>query len=122
MRPQIVVCCLMVAGLFGPLTARAFTISAPENDGVPNRVVRFADLNLQSREGIRVLYSRIRAAAQTVCEPVYFMVGQSNIGQRRCQERAIDRAVAAVRSTSLTVFHMSLTAQTEHASEHALDR
>jgi len=118
MRSQIVVSCLMVAGLSGPLTARALTLSTPENDGVRSRVVRFADLNLQSREGIRVLYSRIRAAAQKVCEPAYFMVGQSNIGQWRCQERAIEQAVATVRSTSLTAFRMSLTAQTEHALDH----
>ena len=115
MRSQIVVCCLVVAGLCGPLTAGALTVSAPENDGVPSRVVRFADLNLQSREGIRALYSRIRTAAQDVCEPVYFRVARSNISQRRCQERAIEQAVAAVRSDSLTAFHVSLTAQTEHA-------
>src|SRR3954453_10556569 len=115
MRSPIVVCCLMVAGLSGPLTARALTVSTPENDGVRSRVVSFADLNLQSREGIRVLYSRIRAAAQKVCEPAYFMVGQSNVGQWRCQERAIEQAVAAVRSDSLTAFHVLLTDQTEHA-------
>jgi UrcA family protein len=115
MRSPIVVCCLMVAGLSGPLTARALTLSTPQNDGVRSSVVSFADLNLQSREGIRVLYSRIRTAAQKVCEPAYFMVGQSNIGQWRCQERAIEEAVAAVRSTSLTAFQMSLTARTEHA-------
>jgi len=115
MRSRIVVSCLIVAGLSGPLTARALTVSTPQNDGVRSRVVRFADLDLQSREGIRVLYSRIRSAAQTVCEPAYFMVGQSNIGQRRCQKRAIEQAVAAVRSTSLAAFQMSLTARTEHA-------
>ena len=115
MRSQVVVSCLMVAGLSGPLTARALTLSTPENDGVPRRVVRFADLNLQSREDILVLYSRIRAAAQKVCEPVYFRVAQSNIGRWRCQERAIEQAVAAVRSDSLTAFHVLLTDQTEHA-------
>jgi UrcA family protein len=119
MRSRIVVSCLMVAGLSGPLTARALTVSTPENDGVRSRVVRFADLDLQSRQGIRVLYSRIKAAAHKVCEPAYFMVGQSNIGQWRCQERAIEQAVAAVRSTSLTAFQMSLSARME---EHALDR
>ena len=113
MRSQIVVCCLMVAGLFGPLTARALALSAPENDEARSRVVRFADLNLQSREGIRALYSRIKTAAQKGCEPVYFRVGESNIGEWRCRERAIEQAVAAVRSTSLTAFHMSLTDRTE---------
>ena len=115
MRSQIVASCLIVAGLSGPLTARALTVSAPQNDGVPSRVVRFADLNLQSREGIRALYSRIRTAAQEVCGPVYFRVAESNMRQRRCQERAIDQAVAAVGSQSLTAFHVVLTDQTEHA-------
>ena len=118
MRAQIVVSCLIVAGLSAPLTARALTISAPQNDGVPSRVVRFADLDLQSREGIRALYSRIRTAAQEVCEPVYFRVAESNSSKRRCQERAIEQAVTAVRSESLTAFHVLLTDQ----SEHALDR
>jgi UrcA family protein len=116
MRSQIVISCLVVAaGLSSPLTARAVTISAPGNDEVPSRVVRFADLNLQSREGVRALYSRIKTAAQEVCEPVYFRPTESNISQRRCQDRAIDQAVAAVRSDSLTAFHMALTDQTEHA-------
>ena len=115
MRSQIVISCLVVAaGLASPLTARALTISAPWNDGVPSRVVRFADLNLQSREGVRALYSRIKAAAQEVCEPVYFSRAESNISERRCQQRAIEQAVASVSSTSLTAFHMSMTDQTEH--------
>jgi UrcA family protein len=115
MRPQIVISCLVVAGLSSPLTARALTVCAPGNDAAPSRIVRFADLNLQSHEGVRVLYSRIRSAAQEVCEPVYFRLAESNIRQRRCQDRAIERAVAGVRSASLTAFHVALTDQTEHA-------
>jgi UrcA family protein len=115
MRAQIVVCCLIVAGLSGPLTARTLAISAPQNDEMRSRVVRFADLNLQTPRGVRTLYSRIRHAAQEVCEPVYFKLAESNMGQRRCQERAVDQAVAAVRSESLTAFHVLLTDQMEHA-------
>jgi UrcA family protein len=122
MRSQIVVSCLMVVGMSGPLAARALTLSTPQNDGLRTQVVGFADLNLQSPQGIRILYARIRTAAQEVCEPAYFLVGQSNVGQWRCQKRAIEQAVAAVRSTSLTAFQMSSTTQTEHASERARDR
>jgi hypothetical protein len=100
MRPQIVISCLVVAGLSSPLTARALTVCAPGNDAAPSRIVRFADLNLQSHEGVRVLY---------------FRLAESNIRQRRCQDRAIERAVAGVRSASLTAFHVALTDQTEHA-------
>jgi UrcA family protein len=107
MRSQFVVGCLTVAGLVGPLTAAAVTTTSPDSDEVPRRIVRFADLNLQSREGVRRLYARIKSAAQEVCVPVYFRITDSNVSQRHCEERAIDAAVAAVRSESLTALHLA---------------
>jgi UrcA family protein len=107
MRSQFVVGCLTVAGLLGPLTAGAVTTISPDIDGVPRRIVRFADLNLESREGVRRLYSRIKLAAQEVCVPVYFRITESNASQRHCQDRAIDAAVAAVRSQSLSALHLA---------------
>ena len=107
MRSQIVISCLTVAGLLGPMTAGALTTGSSQSGAVPRRVVRFADLNLQSNEGIRRLYIRIKNAAQEVCEPAYFRVAESNVRQRECQERAIEQAVADVRSSSLTALHMA---------------
>jgi UrcA family protein len=107
MRSQFVVGCLTVAGLLGPLTAGAVTTLSPDSDGVPRRIVRFADLNLESKEGVRRLYSRIRSAAQEVCAPVYFRITESSLSQRHCEEHAIDAAVAAVRSESLTALHLA---------------
>ena len=108
MRSQFVIGCLTVAGLVGPLTAGAVTTPSLGSDGVPRRIVRFADLNLESKEGARRLYSRIKSAAQEVCAPVYFRITESNVSQRHCQERAIDEAVAAVRSESLTALHVAI--------------
>lgn len=105
MRSHFVVGCLTVAGLAGPLIAAAVPTNSPDRDAVPSRVVRFADLNLESREGVRRLYSRIKSAAQEVCVPVYFRITDSYVSQRQCQEHAIDAAVAAVRSESLTALH-----------------
>jgi UrcA family protein len=107
MRSQFVVGCLTVAGLLGPLTAGAVTTLSPDSDEVPRRIVRFADLNLESKEGVRRLYSRIRSAAQEVCVPVYFRITQSSLSQRHCEEHAIDAAVTAVRSESLTALHLA---------------
>jgi UrcA family protein len=107
MRSQFVVGCLTVAGLLGPLTAGAVTTTSPDSDGVRHRIVRFADLNLESTEGVRRLYSRIKSAAQEVCVPAYFRITESNVSLRHCEERAIDEAVAAVRSQSLTALHLA---------------
>ena len=107
MRSQFVVGCLTVAGLVGPLSAEAVTTASPDSDGIPRRIVHFADLNLESREGVRLLYSRIKSAAQDVCVPVYFRITQTSVSQRHCEERAIDEAVAAVRSESLTALHLA---------------
>jgi UrcA family protein len=103
MRSQFVVGCLTVAGLVGPLTAGAVTTASPDSDGVPRRIVHFAG----SSEGVRRLYSRIRSAAQEVCVPVYFRITDSNLSQRHCQDRAINEAVAAVRSESLTALRLA---------------
>src|ERR1700677_2688613 len=35
----------------------------------PTKTVKFADLDIQTREGAKVLFHRIRAAAAEVCEP-----------------------------------------------------
>jgi UrcA family protein len=107
MRSQFVVGCLTVAGLLGPLTAGAVTTLSPDSDGVPRRIVHFADLDLGSSEGVRRLYSRISSAAQEVCVPVYFRITDSNSSQRHCQDRAINEAVAAVRSESLTALRLA---------------
>jgi len=107
MRSQFVVGCLTVAGLVGPLTAGAVTTTSPGSDAVPSRIVHFADLKLESREGVRRLYSRIKSAAQEVCVPVYFRITESSLSQRHCEEHAIDAAVAAVRSQSLTALHLA---------------
>jgi UrcA family protein len=108
MRSQLIVGCLTVVGLAGPLTAGAVTTTSPDGDAVLSRVVRYSDLNLESREGVRRLYSRIKSAAEEVCVPVYFRITASNGSQRHCQERAIDEAVAAVRSDSLTALHLAV--------------
>ena len=108
MRSQLIVGCLTVVGLAGPLTAGAVTTTSPDSDAVPSRVVRFADLNLDSREGVRRLYSRIKSAAEEVCVPVYFRATASNVSQRQCQQRAVEAAVAAVRSDSLTALHLAV--------------
>lgn len=105
MYSRIMITCFAIGAAFGPLTASA-TVNAGDT---PSRVVSYGDLNLDSHEGISRLYSRIKSAAKDVCEPLVFSVTSAYLLQVRCQERAVEQAVADVRSDRLTTFHMSLT-------------
>ncbi len=77
---------------------------APQDD-VPRVVVRYADLDLSTQEGVQTLYKRISSAARLVCpatDPrtlVKFSEG------RTCREAAIARAVSSVHSSQLAALH-----------------
>jgi UrcA family protein len=76
---------------------------------VATQTVKFADLNLSRSDDIKTLYSRIRAAANQVCEPPDFRSVDTIVRVRQCKEQAIDRAVMDVQSAQLTTFHMATT-------------
>jgi UrcA family protein len=74
---------------------------------VSSRVVRFADLNLHSREGATVGYQRIAHAADGVCS---LSSGMRVLGRtatmaaqvRECKAKAIKHAVTQVNAPMLT--------------------
>jgi len=109
MRSQSVILCIAVAGLTGPLSAYSAPAVTTVGADIASRTVRFGDLNLDSRAGVAVLYSRIKSAAGQVCEPVMFSTSNTYLRQRHCEEQAIERAVLDVGSPQLTSFHMSKT-------------
>jgi UrcA family protein len=110
MRSQSVISFLALAGLLAPLSAHSAPKVTTAGDGsAASRVVRFGDLNLDSDAGVRVLYSRIRSAAQEVCEPAIFNTSNTDLRQRRCAQHAIRQAVLDVGSPQLTSFHVSKT-------------
>ena len=106
MNSRIISTCLAIAGAVGPLTAAAASSGGSDT---PSRIVSYGDLNLESHEGIARLYTRIKSAAKDVCEPLIFSVSSAYLLQVRCEKRAVEQAVAEVRSQRLTTFHMSLT-------------
>lgn len=72
-----------------------------------SRVVRFADLNLNSREGAEALYRRIASAASSMCGVSAGMrtLGVSAIMAarvRQCEDDAILRAVRQINAPMLT--------------------
>jgi len=88
--------------LFGSAAVAAPWTSAQASDQtVASKTVKFADLNIQTAEGAKVLYNRIRAAASQVCDannrdPVMW---EATPG---CVNTAIDNAVKKVNAPYLT--------------------
>ena len=84
------------------LSSQAYASDSRNSAEVPQITVRFADLNLNSEEGLQRLYSRIVVASDRVCAAT----GANQLAQkqahRACREAAIDRAIANVDSPNLT--------------------
>jgi UrcA family protein len=80
-------------------SGNAAQAAEPDNNTVPHKVVSFKDLNIQTPEGAKILYHRIRLAAADVC-------GDSDAIMRdavhKCVETAIDNAVRKVNAPYLT--------------------
>jgi len=100
-RPAALLLCgaMTVCGLLA--TAHA------ADDGVPKETVRFADLNISTPEGAKVLYGRIERAARRVCSsplPDFLSPHQESI----CADIAIDKAVKAVNSPALTALRFKV--------------
>jgi UrcA family protein len=101
-RPAALLLCgamIVCGGLL--TTARA------ADDGVPKETVRFADLNISTPEGAKILYGRIERAAHRVCRnplPDFVNLRQENI----CANVAIDKAVKAVNSPALSALRFKV--------------
>jgi UrcA family protein len=96
-----------VAMLLGSIiTAAAGSASAAGTvTDVPSVVVRFADVDLATDQGVRSLYARIARAAHVVCPDA--PVGDLNAAaqSRACQQQAIARAVREVNAPLLAAVY-----------------
>jgi UrcA family protein len=104
---------VLALGLLVGLTASAH--AAADFEGVkltrgPSKTVRFADLDISKVAGVETLYSRIRAAARSVCQ------GEVREFYAECRAKAVDDAVAGVGNTLLAAVHRAATAGEEVAS------
>lgn len=89
--------------LFGSAAAGTPWTSAQATDEPPppSKTVKFADLDIQTAAGAKVLYNRIRSAAEKVCQPVWHdpVLREATAG---CVATAIDNAVRTVNAPQLT--------------------
>jgi UrcA family protein len=72
---------------------------------LPQRIVSYADLNLNSTAGAKTLYQRIRTAAKAVCGSPYERMHRMQKAARACVQHAIDDAVTQVGNRNLTALH-----------------
>ena len=68
-------------------------------------IVSYGDLNLDSEQGAKVLYARIRSAAGTVCSSLEGRDLTEKKFWQGCFDRAVASAVGQVNNTRVTALH-----------------
>lgn len=88
--------------------------AADASNGVSIREVSFAGLNLTKQADVQVLYRRIAAAANQVCDTVAGPTAlETKFRVKRCTAETIARAVADVDAPALTQYYAAKTHQAE---------
>ena len=93
---------LSATTIFGALAASFSPITAADPSSSASITVKYADLNLASPSGARVLYERIRAAAQSACNYFWF---KTDADEARCLQNTIANAVTRVNQPALTAVY-----------------
>jgi UrcA family protein len=66
------------------------------------RTVHYSDLNLNTQEGVAILYKRIHGAAEQVCGDVYSRRLNEAAVAKACVDRAVSTSVQSVNNAKLT--------------------
>ena len=82
-------------------------IAAAGSRDVSSVVVRYGDLNLDSRAGVAGLHKRLRNAAESVCGNLNSRILELDDAYDQCVEDALTNGVAAVGNSNLSKFHAS---------------
>lgn len=94
---------LIAAAIFAALASTLTAVSAADpSSSSASITVTYADLNVASPSGARVLYERIRAAAQGACNYFWF---KTDADEARCLQNTIARAVTKVNQPALTAVY-----------------
>jgi UrcA family protein len=94
--------CAAIYGIFGAATLCALSTSVRATEDVAAKRVRFDDLNITDPAGAKVLYGRIRAAAQTVCASYDRGDPANRALTQECVKKAIGAGVMKVNVPTLT--------------------
>jgi len=93
--------CVLASVLGAPSLASADSFVEP-----PTKIVHFADLNLNDRQGVEVLYRRIHGAARDVCGPPERAGSRiPSSAWQACMANAVKTAVQGVDRPMLTAYY-----------------
>ena len=98
---------MAVAGIAALTAVSVNAQTTPVKDAdVPAHTVGYQDLDLSERADTKVLYSRLRTAAEEVCN-VYAAPRATVLNKvdAQCKREAIAKAVAAIGHPNLTALH-----------------
>ena len=73
---------------------------------VASKTVQYGDLNINGPEGAKVLYKRIKNAAESLCSPVDGKPLAQHQVFSRCVRGSVQRAVVQVQSPALNQYAM----------------
>ncbi len=92
---------LIATAIFVALASSFSAVSAADPSSA-SITVKYADLDIASPSGARVLYERIRAAAQGACNYFWF---KTDADEARCLQNTIAKAVTQVNQPALTAVY-----------------
>lgn len=99
---------LLFTAVLASLTVTAAQAASPDRE-IRQKVVSYADLDLNRTADAQTLYRRIQSAARDVCgTPNALMLSVSAL-TRSCAEDATDRAITDVNAPSLTRYRAMAT-------------
>jgi UrcA family protein len=110
----------LIASLMPTVIASIFfcgNATAHDADGPPQRVVSYADLNLDNSAGVKVLYRRLSQAARAVCQPMPSAPFLRKVELKRCERNAMNDAIATINNANLTAYYNERTRGTKDADE-----
>lgn len=79
--------------------------ATPQPQDLPSVVVKYGDLNLGTKSGVKNLHSRLRYAAEQVCSPLNSRVLGLRDHYERCVQDAVTQGVRDVGNPNLSNFH-----------------
>lgn len=82
-------------------------MAAASTPHLESRVVRYGDLNLNSRAGVASLHQRIRNAAESVCGDMNSRILGLKDAYDQCVAEAVEQGVSSVGNENLSNFHAS---------------
>ena len=91
--------------------AHAGPASVNQPQDVLAKTVTYGDLNLESEQGAKVLYARLRSAARQVCRPVEGIELSSQRAWSTCVDEAVSSAVIKVNRERVTALHNQTTSR-----------